>query len=544
MNRLLLPLQPYSQRRVVAGVSGGADSVALLRALVLSGAEVVVAHLDHALREDSAQDAAFVRRLAEQLGLPFFTARIDVGAVAHRRGWNVEDAARRLRYDFLTRTARQAGASAVLTAHTQRDQAETVLTRVLRGEAVLGGIAPQVGRVERPWLGVSRAEIEQFLGELGQAWREDPTNADPHYNRAWLRTAVMPTLQARYPALEPSLARLSEWQAQDDSVLQQLAQRIGPHTPLAGQPLPVLRRWAALQLEKAGFRYHFDHLEALAQALAGGRTLHLTLPEGHAVSVTGGQLYTAPRPYKRPDFQYPPYWDLRHRQPGDRIRLPGGQRKLSDLLTDLHVPRAERDAVYLLAQGEAVQWIGLPTPLWAEGAREQLPSPPAEDPLQVAMRRALALAKAAAWAQEVPVGAVILNEKGQVIAEGRNTSRQHSDMTRHAELQALRAATQVVGPYLSRCTLVVTLEPCPMCLGAALEARLGRIVYGASNPKAGALGGVYDLLGHHWGHLPEVQGGVMASQAAYLLRQAFQEVRRSHGPSTSSASVASSKSSR
>ncbi len=98
-------------------------------------------------------------------------------------------------------------------------------------------------------------------------------------------------------------------------------------------------------------------------------------------------------------------------------------------------------------------------------------------------------------------------------------------MTRHAELDALRLAAGVVGPYLTECTLVVTLEPCPMCLGAALEARVGRVVYAASNPKAGALGGVADLLGHHWGHRPEVRGGVRAAEAARLLRRMFAATR-------------------
>ncbi|MDL2345427.1 nucleoside deaminase, partial [Deinococcus sp. MIMF12] len=114
---------------------------------------------------------------------------------------------------------------------------------------------------------------------------------------------------------------------------------------------------------------------------------------------------------------------------------------------------------------------------------------------------------------------------GAVVGRGRNTSREHGDMTRHAELGALRGATRTLGPYLTACTLVVTLEPCPMCLGAALEARVGRIVYGAANPRAGALGGVGDLLAHHWGHRPGVTGGVRAAEAARLLRQSFQAVR-------------------
>ncbi|WP_288401962.1 tRNA lysidine(34) synthetase TilS, partial [uncultured Deinococcus sp.] len=157
--RLLDPLRPYAGERVAVGVSGGADSVALLRALVLVGARPVAAHLDHALRPESAQDAAWVGALAADLGVPFGTARVDVAAVAGRRGWNVEEAARRVRYDFLARTARAHGAGLVLTAHTRRDQAETVLWGLLRGEATLRGIAPVWGRVRRPWLDAPRADL-------------------------------------------------------------------------------------------------------------------------------------------------------------------------------------------------------------------------------------------------------------------------------------------------------------------------------------------------------------------------------------------------
>lgn len=99
-------------------------------------------------------------------------------------------------------------------------------------------------------------------------------------------------------------------------------------------------------------------------------------------------------------------------------------------------------------------------------------------------------------------------------------------MTRHAELQALREAARTLGtPYLTGCTLVVTLEPCPMCLGAALEARIGHIVYGATNPKAGALGGVTDLLAAHWGHTPTVTPGIRAREAARLLKDVFSQLR-------------------
>ncbi|EYB68411.1 tRNA(Ile)-lysidine synthetase-like protein [Deinococcus phoenicis] len=526
---LLRPLAPFVGRPVVVGVSGGADSVALLRALLRARARPFCAHLDHALRPESAEDAAWVRDLTEQLGIPFEQTRVDVAAVAARRGWNLEDAARRIRYEFLGRVAGRHRAGAILTAHTRRDQAETVLLQLLRGEAVLSGIPPARGRVRRPWLDVPRADVEAFLHTLGQAWREDPTNADPARTRAWLRMAVLPLLSTRFPDVEAALARVARLSRADDAALNDLAARLTPHAPLAAQPPAVLRRHVVQALSGAGLPYHAGHLERLAAALEVGETAHVTLPGARDVTVTGGRLWLQPQVWPAPDFPWPAGWTLRTRQPGDRLRLPGGTRKLSDVLTDARVPRAERDHVPLLAVGADVQWAGLRPPVWAVGAREEVGLP--EDPRHAAMGEALALAREAARAGEVPVGAVVLGPDGAVVGRGRNTSREHGDMTRHAELAALREAARTLGtPYLNGCTLVVTLEPCPMCLGAALEARVGRVVYGARNPKAGALGGVSDLLASHWGHTPEVTGGVRAGEAARLLRETFRALRGSSAP--------------
>ncbi|MFC4639488.1 tRNA lysidine(34) synthetase TilS [Deinococcus hohokamensis] len=522
---LLLPLRPWAGQVVVVGVSGGADSVALLRALMMAGARPVAVHLDHALRPDSAADARWVADLAEKLGVEYVGQRVDVAAVAARRGWNLEDAARRVRYDLLARAARHHGAQAVLTAHTRRDQAETVLMNLLRGEAILSGIAAARGRVRRPWLAVSRAQVEAFLHALNQEWREDPSNADPAFARAWLRAAVLPALQARFPAVEEALARVARYTGQDDAALEALAAALTPHAPLDRQPLAVLRRHVARALRAAGMGFHTGQVDTLASALQAGSTAHLTLPGARDVTVTGGQLHVGTPDWAAPDFVWPGDWTLRTRRDGDRMPLPGGTRKLSDLLGDRKVPRAARDEVPLLVSARGVEWVGLRPPLWAAGARAAAGQAP--DPLDDAMGEALALAREAAGAGEVPVGAVVLGPGGAVVGRGRNTSREDGDMTRHAELSALRQAARTLGtPYLGGCTLVVTLEPCPMCLGAALEARVGQIVYGAANPKAGALGGVSDLLAHHWGHAPAVVGGVRAREAARLLRDTFGQWRR------------------
>ncbi len=142
------------------------------------------------------------------------------------------------------------------------------------------------------------------------------------------------------------------------------------------------------------------------------------------------------------------------------------------------------------------------------------------------MRLALAEARAAAEAGEVPVGALVVKD-GRVIATGRNAPIDGHDPTAHAEIVALRAAAQALGNYrLDGCSLYVTLEPCAMCSGAMLHARLARVVFGATDPKTGAAGSVLNLFGHaQLNHQTVVQGGVLAEEGAQLLRGFFKERR-------------------
>lgn len=143
------------------------------------------------------------------------------------------------------------------------------------------------------------------------------------------------------------------------------------------------------------------------------------------------------------------------------------------------------------------------------------------------MARALVLAAAAEKVGEIPVGAVVTDAAGAIIGEGRNSREESHDPTAHAEVVALRAAADAVGAWnLEGCTLTVTLEPCLMCAGAILQARVGRVVFGAWDEKAGAAGSVYDVLRDR--RLPvraEVLGGVRETEAQALLR-AFFDARR------------------
>ncbi|MBN6190755.1 nucleoside deaminase [Aneurinibacillus sp. BA2021] len=143
------------------------------------------------------------------------------------------------------------------------------------------------------------------------------------------------------------------------------------------------------------------------------------------------------------------------------------------------------------------------------------------------MQRALVLAAEAAADAEIPVGAVVLDAQGRMLAEGRNTRETTHDPTGHAEVVALRAAAAALGSWnLDGCTLVVTLEPCLMCAGAILQARVGRVVFGAWDDKAGAAGSMYDVLRDR--RLPyraEVIGGVDEEASTALLRDFFAQRR-------------------
>ncbi|MCJ1707764.1 tRNA adenosine(34) deaminase TadA [Microbacterium sp. VKM Ac-2923] len=143
------------------------------------------------------------------------------------------------------------------------------------------------------------------------------------------------------------------------------------------------------------------------------------------------------------------------------------------------------------------------------------------------MHRALALAAEAADGGDVPVGAVVIDQAGQIIGEGRNLREITNDPTAHAEVVALReAASRIDSWHLADCTLVVTLEPCVMCAGAILQARVPRVVFGSWDAKAGAAGSMYDVLrDRRLPHRVEVVGGVEEQRAVAQLRAFFGDLR-------------------
>jgi len=297
--------------RVLVGVSGGSDSVALLRALLelartseygVAG----VAHFNHRLRATAARDEAFCRDLAGSLGLPFLADGADVAAYAATERCSVEDAARRLRYEFLDRAAQDAGADRVAVGHTLDDQAETVLLKLMRGAGPSGlaGVYPKKGAVIRPLLDVSRSELRAWLASLGQAWVDDETNDDLSNPRNRVRHRVLPELDAAYGgSTRAAIARSAELAREDGHWLDELAAgryrtlvAVGQDclrldvAALAAEPPALLRRvlWQAMRARAGGREIGLEHVE-LALAVLRGYSRAADVP-GRRWELRGGNL--------------------------------------------------------------------------------------------------------------------------------------------------------------------------------------------------------------------------------------------------------------
>jgi tRNA(Ile)-lysidine synthase len=204
------PPQDWCEVTVLVAISGGMDSVALLQAMLRvkkSGAgRLCAAHFNHRLRSAADADEQFVRELCADLRIPCEIGRAETAQIASASGEGIEEAARRLRYDFLESTAGRLGARYIATAHTADDQAETILHRILRGTGLSGlsGIARtrRLGHATliRPLLGFRRTEIERYLAALGQKTCQDASNFDRRFTRNRIRLELLPLLSREYNA--------------------------------------------------------------------------------------------------------------------------------------------------------------------------------------------------------------------------------------------------------------------------------------------------------------------------------------------------------
>lgn len=142
------------------------------------------------------------------------------------------------------------------------------------------------------------------------------------------------------------------------------------------------------------------------------------------------------------------------------------------------------------------------------------------------MREAILLAQEAAAQGEVPVGAVVVRD-GEIVARGKNRRENGKNALYHAEMEAIDGACRALGGWrLWQCELFVTLEPCPMCAGAIVNARLRRVVFGARDPKAGSCGSVVNLFEFPYNHKPQLRGGVLEEECSALLKDFFRRLRK------------------
>lgn len=282
--------------RVLVGLSGGSDSVALaflLRDLSEHGGFSVVglAHVNHQLRPEAVRDEQFCRELAVRLDLPIHVESVDVRSYAASQRLSIEDAARRLRYESLRRCAVEIRADRVAVGHTRDDQAETFLLKLIRGAGMTGlaGVYPRRGEVIRPLLEVSREDLRDYLRGSGQRWVEDDTNTDLENPRNRIRHRVLPELNLAAGAdTRSAIARAAGLAREDSQWLDELGEsrfeilvRKAPQgleidaAALDEEPPPVQRRilLQGLRMVASGREIGLDHVEAalgVAAGLSGG----------------------------------------------------------------------------------------------------------------------------------------------------------------------------------------------------------------------------------------------------------------------------------
>lgn len=300
--------------RIAIAVSGGADSVALLRALLELrselGAVLSVAHFNHKIRGDEADaDEQFVKELSIKFELEFLSSFADAPAYSREHKLSLETAARELRQTWFGRLVQERRIDKVATAHTLDDQAETVLMRLLRGTGGRGlaGIAPLQKEkcLIRPLLATTRREVEDYLHSLRQAWREDSSNKDLHHTRNRIRRELLPFLESNYnPALRQNLADLAEvaraeeeyWEKEISGLVSRLVQFGKPsrsgrsntqegsnvlaldQADFRGLPVSIQRRLLRALAEKFGIGLEFQHVEqlrALTRQKKAGKDLRL-----------------------------------------------------------------------------------------------------------------------------------------------------------------------------------------------------------------------------------------------------------------------------
>lgn len=410
---------------VLVGLSGGADSTALFTVLCrLSekyGFKVYAAHVNHCLRGDAAdRDEEFSRRLAEEHGAGFFSLRADVAAIAEERGISEEEAGRNVRYSFFDRTADENGIDFIATAHHKNDNAETILMNFMRGSGVSGlcGIPYRRGRLIRPLLDVSRAEIERFCAEEGIGYVTDATNFEECCTRNRIRGTLIPYIEKTFnPSFVETVTANAAVIKRDEDLLDAETERLYGELVKDGEVsaeavnalhpslrLRLIRKMigavngtsdisahAALLVEDlcAGARtgsgidiyggirasVSYGRLRIARRGADGGDTgdfcYRLVVGKEVYVPELGMNLHAAPATERGADGEYfsvpsrgadalaDAVIEIRNRRPGDKFVPWGmsGTKKLKDFMIDEKIPRGERGSVGILTIDGDIAWI-------------------------------------------------------------------------------------------------------------------------------------------------------------------------------------------
>ena len=375
---ILLPTYPG---KTLVALSGGADSVALLRLLAAQAtpeAQPEALHCNFHLRgEESQRDEDFCRQLCQRLGLPLHVRHFDTQAYARTHGIGIEMAARRLRYQWFEEMRQQLGADQVAVAHHLDDQAETLLLNLLRGTGLRGlaAMRPRSGHIVRPLLPYSKADILAYLAHIGQDYVTDSTNLQPCTLRNQLRLRVLPLLRELNPQASRHLAQAAERVAQALPYYErglETATELTPetlHHRLLGLGFTPAQEADILRTRRSG-------------ALFESPTHSLVLHRGHIVVeprnrpdpppqletriVAPGELppWSDPNECRLDADLVPQPLSLRHPQAGDRLRPLGmqrGTRLLNDYLADQgqHLLQRRRQWLLVTPQGRIVWPLGL-----------------------------------------------------------------------------------------------------------------------------------------------------------------------------------------
>ncbi len=399
--------------RVVVAVSGGPDSVFLLHILLkikaLFRLELAVAHFNHGIRKEADEDEGFVRKLAEQHGLPFFPGRGNVPALAAQKNIGIEEAARIARYEFLEGVLRSWGGDRVALGHTRDDLVETILFNLFRGTGLSGaaGIPPRRGVFIRPIIEIAREKVMRWLNENGISYRVDLTNYDVGYSRNYLRHKVIPAIKSKFKSFDRKLAefgfilreQVSYLSEMGCNTLEQLkkaapegdvildrgklldyhrSHRFWIYNCLSlgfemtyakfdeleyivekGGRLNIGNGWK-VEASESDLRFHRDELR-FQRTVEIGMGVELSIPELNLTLKVSETVWDESCRGKFvacfPSSNVEPPFEVRSRRSGDRIRLKSGWKSLKKLFIEQKIPRWRRELISVVADRQGILWV-------------------------------------------------------------------------------------------------------------------------------------------------------------------------------------------